>query len=353
MYHHYVWNIVNNWNIVNIVCGCFVPKDYYEPVIPPATSVCVGSSVSDPVNVISGVPQGSVLGPLLFVLYLNDLDCSPPVCLPKYADDSKLYNIINDALDQLALSNAIADHEVWCNKWQLPISINKCNVMHLGSKNQRLPYSICNHNLESVPIIKDLGVILSEDLKVAQHCSAIVKAARTRAIMISRCFLSRDVSNLVWAFKVYVRPILEYASPVWSPHLLKDIDLIESVQRRFTKFLPGMRGKSYKERLGILQLPTLELRRLQIDLVLTYALLHNLHDVDYSRYFSVRGCGRTRGHPFKLRVNLCKTDCRKYFYCNRVTNVWNQLPSEVVTAPSLKSFKKLLCDTDLSRFLGR
>jgi len=217
-------------------------------------------------------------------------------------------------------------------------------------KNQRLSYNICNQELNSVCTVSDLGVVLTEDLKVASHCSAIVKKARTRAIMIRRCFRSKDIPTLVWAFKVYVRPILEYASPVWSPHLIKDIDLIESVQRRFTKLLPGMYHKPYQERLRILNLQTLELRRLHIDLVLTYALLHNLHDVDGSRYFTVRGCEKTRGHPLKLCVNVFKTDCRKYFFCNRIINIWNNLPSDVVLAQSVNVFKRLLQQVDLSSF---
>jgi len=241
--------------------------------------------------------------------------------------------------------------EIWCNNWQLPISTNKCNVLHLGKRNQKFPYSICNQDLNSVCCVSDLGVVLSEDLKVANHCNVIVKKARTRAILIRRCFLSKDIHTLVWAFKVYVRPILEYASPVWSPHLLKDIELVESVQRKFTKLLPGMHSKSYSERLLILKLQSLELRRLHADLILTYALLHNLHDVDGTRYFSVRGSERTRGHPFKLVVNLCKTDCRKYFFCNRVVKIWNYLPSDVVLAPSVNSFKKALLQVDLSKYI--
>ena len=197
-----------------------------------------------------------------------------------------------------------------------------------------------------------MGVILSEDLKVSNHISSIVKSARTRAIMIKRCFKSQDVPTLVRAFKVYVRPLLEYASSVWNPHLLKDINLLESVQRRFTKLLPGLYNVPYKDRLAVLKLPSLELRRLCIDLILTYSILHNIYDVDSSQFFTVRGCERTRGHPWKLTVNLSRLDCRKYFFSNRVVNAWNQLPSSVVLASPVSVFKKLLYEVDLSDFLS-
>ena len=131
------------------------------------------------------------------------------------------------------------------------------------------------------------------------------------------------------------------------------IDLIESVQRRFIKLLPGMYNKSYKDRLETLKLPSLELRRLHIDLILTYSFLHNVYDVDSTRFFSIRGCERTRGHPWKLRVNIAKTDCRKFFFCNRVVRVWNRLPPNVVAATSVFTFKKLLHTVDLTSFLSR
>jgi len=166
-----------------------------------------------------------------------------------------------------------------------------------------------------------------------------------------RCFSSGDTKTLVWAFKVFVRPLLEYASPVWSPHLAKDIDLVESVQRHFTKYLPGLRNRSYKERLQLLNLESLEARRLKCDLGLTYSLLHGLVGVDYQLLFSIRGCERTRGHPLKLTVNLSKSNSRKYFFSNRIVSVWNSLPVDVVMAVSLAAFKKKLLTCDLSKYL--
>ena len=159
--------------------------------------------------------------------------------------------------------------------------------------------------------------------------------ASRRAAMIKRCFVSNDRKTLFWAFCVFVRPVLEYASPVWSPHLIKDIDNIESVQRSFTKYLPGFYNKSYSERLSLLNADTLEVRRLKSDLTLCFRLLNNLCDFDFNNFFELRIDGRTRGHSLKLSVQPALHDCRKYFFSHRVVNAWNALPELLVTAPSL------------------
>jgi hypothetical protein len=317
-------------------------------------SVCVGTATSIEKSVISGVPQGSVIGPLLFIIFINNLQCtSTAVEMPKYADDVKLYRAIVSNLDYRDLTEAVGQLEDWSSTYQLPIAAEKCSVLHFGRKNLKMDYSLHQNLLKKVTITKDLGVTFTSDLKMSHHCCTIVKTARQRAAMVRKCFLSKDTVNLVVAFKVYVRPVLEYASQVWSPYMLKDIDHVESVQRSFTKFLPGMRNKPYKERLRLLNLPSLELRRLHLDLALTFSLLHGLLDIDYRRFFTVRGCSKTRGHPLKLTVNKARTDCRKYYFANRVITPWNSLPSNVVTAPSLGTFKNLLRQINLSEYTSR
>ena len=169
--------------------------------------------------------------------------------------------------------------------------------------------------------------------------------------MIKRCFVSKDRETLFWAFCVFVRPILEYASPVWSPHLIKDVDHVESVQRSFTKYLPGLSNKSYSERLKMLNGVSLEFRRLISDLSLTFSLLRGLCDLDYNIFFTLRLDSRTRGHPLKLVVPCAKRDCRKFFFSNRLFNIWNALPAEAVLAPSLHSFKRHLMKAGLDRYI--
>ena len=118
--------------------------------------------------------------------------------------------------------------------------------------------------------VKDLGIVMDLHLTFTHHIDQIVARAFTRANLIHKCFVSREAGSLTRAFTVYVRPLLEYGSPVWSPHHSGKIALIESVQRRFTKRLPGLRNVEYKVRLEQLGLETLEMRRLRNDLIFTY-----------------------------------------------------------------------------------
>ncbi len=178
----------------------------------------------------------------------------------------------------------------------------------------------------------------------------VVRSASIMSNMIFKCFLSCKTQFLVQMFATFVRPRLEYATQVWSPHYLKDIDLIESVQRRFTKRLPDMNDLSYSQRLTVSRLQSLELRRLIFDLVLTYKILHGLVDVEVSDFFVYSQSG-TRGHDLKLYKPLCKHDYSKYFFANRVVDIWNFLPNSVVTASSLNVFKGLINKIDFSIFL--
>ena len=146
-------------------------------------------------------------------------------------------------------------------------------------------------------------------------------------------------------FKVFVRPKLEYASQVWNPVYKGDIESLERVQRTFTKRIPGLQKCSYAERLQLVDLPSLKLRRMHLDLTFTYKLLHNYLKVDSAKFFKLKN-SKTRGHRLTLCKPIFKKDVRKHFYSNRVINAWNSLPDTVALAQNPKTFKKLLC-TDL------
>jgi hypothetical protein len=317
--------------------------------------VSVGGACSEVKPVVSGVPQGSVLGPLLFILFLNDLTTtSTDTPLKKFADDVMSYAQVVDEVSYRALGSVASNLSNWSSAWQLPLAPLKCSVFHLGRHNTMHDYVLSSNSfLSHTKIVKDLGVWFTSDLKFATHCNHIVKSANQRVAMLKKLFTSGDVNTMVRAFKIFVRPILEYASPVWSPHLVGDIDRVESVQRRFTKSLRGQRKKSYSERLSFLELDSLELRRLKADLYLTFSLLHSLVDFNFAKLFELRIDNRTRGHPLKLSIGQFKTDCRKYFFANRIVKVWNDLPGEVVMLPTLNSFKSRLRQLDLTRYLSR
>jgi len=171
--------------------------------------------------------------------------------------------------------------------------------------------------LSSVPSCRDLlGVIISHDLKPAIHIAQMVTKAHQRANVILRSFVSRDVALLVRAFIVYVRPLVEYTSVIWSPQNVYNIELIEQVERRFTKRLPGLKMYSYAVRLSKLDVPSLELRRLHIDLIMCYKIVFSLVDVKFNDFFHLSTVATTRGHPFKLFKEYNSVNVRKSLLVN-------------------------------------
>ena len=162
---------------------------------------------------------------------------------------------------------------------------------------------------------------------------------------------TRNTANLKRAFITYVRPLLEYTSPVWSPSHLYLINEIENVQRSFTKRLPGLSTLSYSERLSILNLPTLEYRRLIADLNICFKIVHGFSCMNTDSFFTLSRNSSLRGHQFRFRVPLSKSNLRKFFFAHRVVQVWNSLPASIVAASSTRVFKSLVMKLDLSKFL--
>ena len=211
-----------------------------------------------------------------------------------------------------------------------------------------LSFSIVFFNcvLPSVDSISDLGVIFSCDLSFNMQVDKLCSKARCRAAMILRSFQSRDCKLLFRAFTVYVRPILEYCSNVWSPYRLVDIRRIESVQRFFTKRLRGLKDMTYVERLECLNADSLECRRMKTDLGMYHKILHGLVDIEPDSFFQVwNGCTRSNG----LSLTKSKINCNleRYSFRNRWVNVWNLLPQYVVCSNDVISFKRNLRSVDL------
>ena len=146
--------------------------------------------------------------------------------------------------------------------------------------------------------------------------------------------------------------MLSIVLPIWSPYLLKDIDLIEKVQRSFTKRMPGMKDLSYRERLLALGLKSLEYRRIEFDLIATFNIIHGHNGFLCSDFFKLNNA-ITRCHDFKIFVPRTESRLESVAqsFCFRVPKIWNSLPNDLVTAHSSKKFKKLLASYDLSQFL--
>jgi len=222
------------------------------------------------------------LGPLLFLVSINDL-CDifgPGIKIKLFADDAKIYMSINNILDHEVLQQGLYALSCWAEIWQLQVSVPKCSVLHLGNRNNSMSYDLNGIILPDVKSMVDLGLTVDSNLRYKLHINNIVSKAHQRACLIMRCFKSRDPILLFRAFCVYVRPLVEYCVPVWSPSYIADINKVEAVQRRFTKRLFNFRWLSYRDRLLKLNADSLELRRLKLCLTMIFKILHGFVAID-------------------------------------------------------------------------
>ena len=304
--------------------------------------VGVNGSFSQWQAVTSGVPQGSVLGPQLFTIYINDLDEGIEGNISKFADDTKLGGSVSCEEDARRLQGDLDRLGEWANVWQMQYNVDKCEVIHFGGKNRKADYYLNGGRLGKGEMQRDLGVMVHQSLKVGMQVQQAVKKANGMLAFIAKGFEYRSREVLLQLYRVLVRPHLEYCVQFWSPNLRKDIIAIEGVQRRFTRLIPGMSGLSYEQRLHRLGLYSLEFRRLRGDLIETYKILKGLDRLDAGRLFPMLGRSRTRGHSLRIRGKSFRTEMRRTFFTQRVVGLWNSLPQRVVEASSLAIFKREL-----------
>ena len=266
----------------------------------------------------------------------------PKTSVYAFADDLKLLG--TDANDLQCALNLIDD---WTTSWKLLLNTDKSE--HLTIQ-QKIPmtFTLKNQIIPKIKSVRDLGITLSDNLKWGSYISKVRSKASSLSHIILRTFSSNNASLIVNLYKTYVRPIMEYNTPTWSPHLKCDIREAESVQQKFTKSLfqrLNITFADYSDRLSKLNLESLESRRIKNDLILTYKLINNIVDIDCSKHFKFSRFGghNLRRHSLHLtHQQLPLHLSRQNFYSNRVINHWNSLPSHIVQSPTLDIFKHQL-----------
>lgn len=308
--------------------------------------VCISGKSSRWVKVTSGVPQGSVLGPLLFVMFINDL----PECIlsgvKMYADDTKIYNIVNNKEQAEKLQEEIDKLYNWSQVWQLLFHPDKCHILHLRKKSMNHEYYMGTDQdkikLNTTEEEKDLGVTVDNKLTFSEHCNKIVTKANKILGIISRTLTQIDKDNFNRIYKGIVRPIVEYASSIYNPRLIADRNKIEGIQRRATKMVTGQSNKSYEERLRYLTLPTLVYRRARGDMLQVYRYLHKIYNTNSDQLLHLSDITHTRGHSLKLKQSRSNINTHSNFFTQIIVNLWNSLSEETVQSNSVDSFKNRL-----------
>ena len=150
---------------------------------------------------ISGVPQGSVIGPLLFLLFINDIPNEIKCNIQLFADDAKIFKTVKNEEDHQDFAKDLDNLENWARLWQMRFNVGKCKVLHLGRKNPHYEYNMGDLTLERATEEKDLGVIIDEKLKFDQHTEAQVYKANKVLGLIRRSIETLDNETLVWLLK--------------------------------------------------------------------------------------------------------------------------------------------------------
>ena len=190
--------------------------------------------------VLSGVPQGSVLGPILFLVYINDLEEGVTGNILKFADDTKLFRKVKEIGDKQNLQDDIDKLVKWSEKWQMLFNFGKCKCLHTGSGNTGMNYEMGGTMISKTVKEKDLGVTMNANMKVSEQCRIAASKGNQVLGMIRRNITYTEKSLIIPLYKAIVRPHLEYCIQAWNPHLRKDVDMLEKIQRRATKLIPEL-----------------------------------------------------------------------------------------------------------------
>jgi hypothetical protein len=290
--------------------------------------VVLNGSSSEYCNVTSSVPQGSVLGPTLFLIYINDL-CDEVGCESfLFADDTKIVQPVNNDSDRQKLQQNIDNMYRWSVKWKMKFNPSKCAVLHFGYSNKQHHYHLHDQPIESMGFQKDLGVTVNTNGRFVGHVNNIAKKANRLVGMVKRRLHSHQPEILKKIYNLYILPTLTYNSEVWNPVYRNQVDHLEKVQRRYTRLLNT--SDEYDDRLKTLNLQTLESVRDQADLKLMHQMYHNKSALQFGDFFQLSDELRTRGGSENvIRTKTSKKNIRRHSFSDRLVITWNTIPLHI------------------------
>ena len=312
-------------------------------------------------NVKSGVPQGSVLGPILFILYINDLNAHVKYStIGSFADDTRASKAISTIKDTQELQSDLNSIVEWSQHNNMKLHEKKFEFLCYRIKQfnllEELPFSSeytsyntpNGHTLQPKPIVKDLGVFLSEDYTWTYHINTIAKDARKMAAWVLGVFRNRSTKVMLQLYKSMVRSRLEYCCPLWNPHRVTDIQTLEEIQRSFTRKIHGLSQMNYWERTKKLGLMSLQRRRERYVIITIFKIINDMipNDIMIDWYSHPRLGVRVKIPPFNHRAPQYASSLLESSFKISGAKLWNMLPASVNTNVTLEKFK-----TSLSTFL--
>jgi len=302
--------------------------------------VAVNGSMSRRGPVMSGVPQGSVLEPVLFNIFVGNMDSGTECTLSKFVEDTKLCGVVDTLEGRDDFKRDLDRLERWACMNLVKFNKAKCKVLHVGQGNPKHKFRLGREWLESSAEEKDLGVLVDEKLNMSRQCALAAQKANRILGCIKRSVASRSREVILPLYSALMRPHLQYCIQLWSPQHKKD--MLEQVQRRATKMIRGLEYLSYENRLRELGLFSLEKRRLRGDLLAAFQHLKGAYRKDGEGLFTRVCRDRTRGNGCKLKEGRFRSAIRKKIFTIRVVRHRNRLPREAVDASCLEVFKARL-----------
>ena len=290
-------------------------------------------------DVKSGVPQGTILAPLLFLIYISDIgDNIKFSTLASYCDDSKVRNKIKDKSDGENLQKDINSVFNWTDKNLMKFNLTKFELLRIGKKQDlknEIKYKTPNNeDISESDTVKDLGIIINKQGNFEDHMKIKISKCKKVCGMILRTFMSRDATHMMCLFKTLVIPIIDYCSIVWNPHKKKHIKAIEKIQRNFTKRLTNMKDIEYYQRLKDLRLYSMERRRERYELLYIFKTMKRLVPNVGLKWKEATRRGRVLIPPPVHKKSSCAAaTMRRYSFRGKAAFLFNALPASIRNIP--------------------
>ena len=310
-------------------------------------TVMLENHSSDNIPVTSGVPQGTVLGPILFLIYINDLpDYLHHSQIRLFADDSIIYRQIKSPSDCLKLQEDLEGAIKWEQDWLMQFHPDKCNILRVTTKKTPIHfyYNMHGHILESVENAKYLGITISSNLKWNKHIQNMTSKANKTLGFIRRNLKINSVTIKDRAYQALIRPKLEYCCTVWDPYTTENINSIEKVQRRAARYVCSnyKYTESVTNMINTLHWPTLQERRLKSRLNMFHRITNNKIAIPHTDILIKSQSNTRSSHEQTYRQIRCSKDSYKFsFFCQTIKD-WNKLPEPIACSTTTECFKEKL-----------